>query len=507
MSRRHRHAAIAVIVAIAVLLRLPSLLCDGLWRDEANVYVQLIAPSFGEFIHRVTATEWHPPLFFLIMYPWAKVAGTSELTLKVLPFIFSVATVPVVYHLGKTLGSSQTGLLAGGLYAIAPLAVTYSSEYLYPLMGLLCTLLALLVTEVKRSGRLTVGKFIAVAAVTLLVMYTHYIGLLYVPMLILWVLASRLGIRTALWLTSALFLGAFPFVLWLPVFLIQRHIGVPYRAETTVTAKASFFAQSLVQFVPARPLVLELLFLGVILVAVVALVRSASMKPDACILAAIFLALLAIMSVENQMAVRYVLPLYGPLCVFLASVIAEFGTLVKSQDPSGWSRFRAGWVVAVLSAVLFIGDAAYAISNSAVPKSGIRSLLAGSSPDPATLYIIAPDYLASTFAFYSRNAHVIPHGFVRWEQPEFFRLSGYSTDWSRADAVRSAVAEVVSGARHYKYLDLIVDDYAQNQGEVPYGKVWQLLKQLEARYQLVSHTRFPGRYEAVSDYRFLVREV
>ncbi|HZV77278.1 MAG TPA: hypothetical protein VFF63_05955, partial [Candidatus Babeliales bacterium] len=70
---------------------------EGLWRDEAYVYVDLIAPTFKEFFHRVVETEYHPPLYFLLVYVWVKLAGISEISLKTLPFICSILTVLAVY--------------------------------------------------------------------------------------------------------------------------------------------------------------------------------------------------------------------------------------------------------------------------------------------------------------------------------------------------------------------------------------------------------------------------
>jgi 4-amino-4-deoxy-L-arabinose transferase-like glycosyltransferase len=497
------HAGLLAIVAIAVLFRLPSLLNDGLWRDEANVYVDLIAPTFGEFLHRVTAVEWHPPLFFFIAYLWAKAVGTTELTLKFLPFIFSIMTVPVVYRLGREASSSRTGLLAAAMYATAPLAISYSTEYLYPLMGLLCTLLAWLVMHARRQQRLTIAQLIVVGLVTLLTAYTHYVAMFYVPMLMLWALFSRNGIRHGIALVSALVVGVLPFVFWLPVFLNQRHIGVPYFLGMSAWDKVSFFNQTLLQCVPASPLVLLTLFLYLIAVAFFALTRSRSLRSDPCVLALIFLSVLVLILAENLVAVRYVVPFYGLLCVFFAWVIAEATAYVQMRNPLAWHRGGVQAVIALFALVL-VGNAAFAFGNSAVPKSGIRSLVRAGPLDRSALYVIAPDYDAPTFAFYARDAGVASHGFVRWSHPEIFRLDGYAKDWSTSDAVDGALGEMARESRHYKYLDVLVDEYAHDQGRVFYGKVWQLLNRLERRYRLVSYTRYPGRYEPISEYRFLI---
>ena len=140
----------------------------------------LIAPTFREFFHRVIATEYHPPLYFLISDAWVRLAGTSELSLKTIPFVCSVLTILAVYRLGALAGSSAVGLLAAAMYAVSPLAILESGDYLYPLMGLLCTVLAALVMKGRREP-LRPARLAAIAGVSILATYTHYAALFYVP--------------------------------------------------------------------------------------------------------------------------------------------------------------------------------------------------------------------------------------------------------------------------------------------------------------------------------------
>jgi uncharacterized membrane protein len=80
---------LAAIIVAAALVRLPLLLHDGLWRDEAYVYVAVTAPTFRDFMQRVIASEYHPPLYFVICYFWVRLVGATELSLKALPFSFA----------------------------------------------------------------------------------------------------------------------------------------------------------------------------------------------------------------------------------------------------------------------------------------------------------------------------------------------------------------------------------------------------------------------------------
>ena len=250
---------LAAIIIAGALVRLPSLLHDGLWRDEAYVYVAVTAPSLGTLCS-VLLHEYHPPLYFVICYFWVRLVGVTELSLKALPIVFSVLTVPAVYWLGESAVSRSAGLLAAALYAMSPLAIVYSSGgYLYSLATLLFTILAHLVMSARREPSKP-GRLGAIALVTALVVYTHYFALFFVPMLAFWAATSRKGARHAAILTSSIALGALTFLFWLPTFLIQRR-AEPFVAPLSAHSKALFAISTLLQFMPARPPALALLFL------------------------------------------------------------------------------------------------------------------------------------------------------------------------------------------------------------------------------------------------------
>ncbi|GAC1538851.1 MAG: hypothetical protein NVS2B17_13340 [Candidatus Velthaea sp.] len=491
------------IIGLAIAWRLPSLLHDGLWRDEANVYVQLTAPSFREFMHRVTSTEWHPPLYFVLNYVWTKLAGVSEFALKILPFSFSILTVPATYALGKTAAGTRTGLLAAAMYAVAPLAIAYSSEYLYPVMGFLCTLLAWMVMRARYIA-LSPKAFISISIVTLLTIYTHYAALFYIPLLIGWALIARTAIRNRLTLAIALVIGTLPFVIWLPIFLQQRAIGVPYATQTTIAAKAGFYALAIVQSMPIQPLLLQVVLYAAVLLAIVFLARAGRLNRDLSALGIIFIVALAIISAANLLEIRYVFNVYALLCVFVAGVLVDQGILMTRSLPA--RLHTSVFVTAVgLLVVLCASTAAYVFHVTNVPKSGLRSLIVTQADAQKTLYVIAPDYLASTFAYYTRDRRVTSYGFVRWHDAEVFRLAGYETDWNMPSAVSDAVTSIARESIHFRYLDVVADRYAQDHGRVPYGKTWQLLERLRAAYPLVRHTEYAGRNETVSVYRFRFR--
>ncbi|HZY98162.1 MAG TPA: hypothetical protein VFE36_01175 [Candidatus Baltobacteraceae bacterium] len=491
---------VAIVVTLAALIRLPSFLHDGIWRDEAYVYIDVTASTFGEFFHRVTETEWHPPLYFLLAYAWSHVAGTSALALTMLPYAFSVATTALVYLLGTAAASRKVGLLAASIYALAPLPIEYSTEYVYPLTGALAALLAWLVTRARREVPST-HALLAVAAVSILTAFSHYVALIFIVLLGGWSLLGRPNPRQAMMLVSALAAGPLAFLFWLPVFLAQRRIGVPFQFPIVPLLKAWFFAKWLLEFMPGRPFQAECALLLLLVVAVVMIVRRGVWRNDAAALGLMFVAMLFFTTAAGLPYERYAVPYCGLLYVAIAWSAFALFDLFAREDPAAWQRFGK-FVPVVLAAVFAAGDIAYAFQNASVPKSGIATF-ASSGLDRSTLYVIAPDYMAATFAFYTRDHPVAYRGFVRVDDPQIFRVEGYARDWTDPHVVERAIATIERDALFFKYVTVVADERALT-AQNPYRQTRRLLRRLETRYRLLSESRYPGRFEPVAVFRFVI---
>jgi hypothetical protein len=194
------------------------------------------------------------------------------------------------------------------------------------------------------------------------------------------------------------------------------------------------------------------------------------------------------------------------LCVFLAWIVAAWFERVAHKYSRGLPR----WVpVAIAIGCLFIltEDVIFALHTAGMPKSGIRTFVASQPLDPATLYVVVPDYMTATFVFYMRDSRVAYTAFTQTDHPEIFRFGTDGSHYSPR-AVRDATVRLERTARAYRRLDLIVDDASDAQ-EIWQGVLYRsparrLLDSMEARYPLVGQTRYPGRLEAVTVYRFRV---
>ncbi len=512
MDRTRTRMLLAGIVTVAVLIRIPALLHDGLWRDEAYVYVDVAAPTFQSFLARLVETEYHPPLYFLVSYGWLRLAGSSELALKALPFLCSVLTVPVVYRLGTMAASMAVGILAAAMFAVSPLAILESGDYLYPLMGLLCTALAVLVMAARREP-LRLGRSVGIAVVTTLTLYTHYAALFYVPMLAAWALMSARGVRHGAAIAGALLLGALPFVFWLPAFMGQpnpyllkpvSNPGTPLLAPPPdAIAKLGFFAWTIVRSMPLWPEKLAIVLIAFLLAALVRIAMSRRFNADAVAMGLIYFASLALVSGAGRLNVRYVVPFEGLLCVFLAWIVAawfEAMTLKRSSRLPRWGVIAT----ATIAAFVLTEDVVFAAHTARLPKSGIRTFVRSVPLDPGTLYVIVPDSMTATFVFYARDPRIAYAAFTQADLPEIYKYGEDASHYGPG-AVRDALARLSRMARSYRYTDLIVDDVADkqiiSQGILYRSPARQFLDSMKSRYPLVAQTYYPGRLEAVTVYR------
>ncbi len=119
---------LVVAVAGAVVLRLWGLGSQSFWYDEW-LTARSADGSLGNLYRYVVEQAGIPPAFFAIEWVWAQVFGTSEASLRFLPMLAGVATVPVAARAASVWGASRTGVrLVAVLAATNPMLVWYSQE-------------------------------------------------------------------------------------------------------------------------------------------------------------------------------------------------------------------------------------------------------------------------------------------------------------------------------------------------------------------------------------------
>ncbi len=228
-------ALLAAIGLLAAALRFALLDHHSFWFDEAYVYRVTRASWPGLFV-QLRVQDAHPPLYYMLMKLWVRLAGDSEVAMRAPSVFFSVATVGLTYMLARRLAAVRVALLAALIAAASPFAIMSSQEArMYPLLGMLTLLSTLsLLACVERGGALRWAGYVFVTAA---MAYTHYFGIVAIGAQGLWVICFEHRRLTRWLLAAALILLLY--VPWLPSFWAQAangHGWAWYRAPIGIAA-------------------------------------------------------------------------------------------------------------------------------------------------------------------------------------------------------------------------------------------------------------------------------
>ena len=137
--RNNRYTLPAIII-LALVVRVISLADHSLWYDEAFSVLFAQNDISTMVTGTVNAIE-HPLLYYLSLNVWMRVAGDSVFMIRLFSVLIGVATIAVMYLLGRDWFDRRTGLVIALLTAIAPFHLQYSQEArMYSLLALLLML-------------------------------------------------------------------------------------------------------------------------------------------------------------------------------------------------------------------------------------------------------------------------------------------------------------------------------------------------------------------------------
>jgi hypothetical protein len=228
------YAVVGVVVIAGIACR--SYSRSDLWIDE-TLSVNIARLPAGEMVEALRH-DGHPPVYYFLLHWWMLAFGQGDGAVRAMSGVISIATLPLIWWIGNTIGGRRCALAALVLMASSPQAVRYATETrMYSLIVLLASAGWLLLRAARR--RPTIPRLAGVAVVAGLLLLTHYWSgylLTATGTLLLWSAWRKPETRrTELKCAGALVAGGIIFLPWLPNFIVQ--------ATTTGTPWAS----------PARP--------------------------------------------------------------------------------------------------------------------------------------------------------------------------------------------------------------------------------------------------------------
>ena len=254
--------ALLAVLAVAFSLRVYRIQTEAMWYDEISSYEHLDAPSLSEFLTRERVNDAAMlPLYFTVEYYWANAIGGSVLTVRALSVLCGMATLVMLYFLGRHLHGHTAGLVAALCAAFSKLLIYQSQEIrVYAL-----TMLLALVSSYAFLRALETGKrpwWALCLTANALILLTHLFSVLFVAAQGIYLLLTRyrqvrlwflwglghvlLGVMPLLWMLSTDFDALQRHTGWIPIPNIHRLVWAYY----FVYAGSKLDAMDLVRHLP-----------------------------------------------------------------------------------------------------------------------------------------------------------------------------------------------------------------------------------------------------------------
>jgi len=194
---------ILVVMGIAFLVRVVNLGNSFFWYDEAFTAVVARLP-FSRMIQAVSG-DVHPPLWYILEWGICRVGGCNEFWLRVLSLLFSLVTIPVLYHVIRHYTTENVSLVTVFMFAVLPTQIHYAQEArMYTLLQFEVVLLAWLYIRGEYKYTWLVGAAM---------LYTHNYAVFYLPALALSALLLKPDKQQVI---KLLWSNGISGVLWLP---------------------------------------------------------------------------------------------------------------------------------------------------------------------------------------------------------------------------------------------------------------------------------------------------
>jgi 4-amino-4-deoxy-L-arabinose transferase-like glycosyltransferase len=412
---------LAALLALGALARIPPLVANRFHPDEAlySDWALRIADWQDVMLNGVPVDK--PPLFVYILAVTFNIFGPTEAAARLPSLLAGVASIALVYGLGRQLYGTASGLVAAALMAASPYNILFSATTLTDPLMVALVLGSCWAASAGRPG--WGGALLGLAAAT------KQQALFFLPLVV--ALAAMHAKGKLLWKLAAGLLAAFaPAVLWdllraqRPGFLRQSILsygGLALDAAALGERLAGWLG--LLRYASAVPLLDVLFIAGVPLLLLYDLLARRRQREALfdCILAgfAVFF-LLAHSVLSFQVWDRYLLGLIPVLALLLARVLLWPYNAWPSLRRPAWSAPAYGCAVALLLAVTMVAplrDAAasrFPVGGDHGAYSGIDAVAAyfrGNVPGGAILYHQALGY---HFRFYLRGFPYL----LRWYRTE-----------------------------------------------------------------------------------------
>jgi uncharacterized membrane protein len=220
LSVRRPTLAVGVLTLCGLALRLVFINAQSLRLDESSSLFQA-RDALGKLWRYELVTNVHVPLYHTILHYWVRIAGSSEVALRIPSVAFGTCAIPLFYLVARRLVNPSVAVMAAAIGAASPFWVWHSDEArMYPLLLALTLASMLLLFKALEDGRF--GWWALYALVTGLSLYSHYLALLMPPVHLAYLVVQRAPRRKIVAWFAAMIAVAVMFAPWAFNLYVQR---------------------------------------------------------------------------------------------------------------------------------------------------------------------------------------------------------------------------------------------------------------------------------------------
>lgn len=331
IAKKRENGILAAVALLFFLVYLSLCFNNNVWTDEAFT-IELLQSDFAGIIHG-TASDVHPPLYYLIAKCFTLVFGSSLLSLKLVSIVPMILCMTWGAAIVKKRFGFRTALLFTCFFGVIPCTMEYAVQIrMYSWAIFFITFMGLWAYEAYLEPRWR--YFAGIVLTSAASAYTHYFAfaaaILIYGFLFLALAASKRR-QLGKWLLSAL-ASLLLFTPWMPYMKIQvRGVSKSYWIEeiTGETVK-EFFPFLFDMDIPWTTAIWCCLIAAGVVSAVVMIVRKEQKEGVYALLllaVPVFTAVTGVVAsslIRPVFIVRYLLPCMGLLALFFAITLSRF---------------------------------------------------------------------------------------------------------------------------------------------------------------------------------------
>ena len=239
------------VVLLGLALRLYKLNQESVGFDEAFSMTACRATLDG-MMRTLIADFVHPPLHYFVLRGWMDVFGSGVVQARMLSVVFGALALAILYILTEYLLDRRSALLASLLLAVSQLTIQFSQEA-RPYAQFLFLFLACWYLFIRALHTRSMKLWCGFVAFAVLLIYTHYFGLLVLGSLALFgFLYRRKYPVPASWWVGAVVVLVAAYLPWLTSGIVPAaaHSGKTFSGKnsfwsvnaTTVFGAVNFFS-------------------------------------------------------------------------------------------------------------------------------------------------------------------------------------------------------------------------------------------------------------------------